>query len=110
MCSIIILSKSTFEPLAKAGNYIDLWTWSRLYLLLFIPQNKKDWKTNPKYNKSTTIFGWVVLSIISGTLASVSGTISDLKNNHAYYYLILFIPIIYYIFCVLSILNSLIPG
>ena len=41
MRSIIILNKSTFGLLAKAGNYIDLWTWSRYNLLLFyFPKTK----------------------------------------------------------------------
>ena len=42
MRSIIILNKSTFGLLAKAGNYIDLWTWSRYNLLLFyFPKTKR---------------------------------------------------------------------
>ena len=36
------------------------------------------------------------------SLQSVSGTISDLKNNRAYYYIILFASIIYYVLSGLS--------
>ena len=45
------------------------------------------------------------VSIISGTPKSASGTISDLKNNYAHYYHILFFYTILFIFTFVNIPN-----
>ena len=55
-------------------------------MMAFRPGN--GYQSSPSYSYRYKIRGWPVqlggVSSISGTLASVSGTISDLKNNHAY--------------------------